>query len=63
MAIVCKSREEFRTQQKTSKMELLEKLDKIFKNTNYFCNNISLRCLTGFKCTSEEYLIWKCQEI
>ena len=61
MAIVCKSREEFRTQQKTSKMELLEKLDKIFKNTSYFCNNIYLSCLTGFKCTSEEYLLLKYQ--
>ena len=31
---------------KTSKMKLLEKIVKIFKNTNYFCNNIYLRaCL------------------
>ena len=29
---------------KTSKMKLLEKIVKVFKNTNYFCNNIYLRC-------------------
>ena len=29
---------------KTSKMKLLDKIVKIFKNTNYFCNNVCLRC-------------------
>ena len=48
---------------KTPKMELLEKTVKIFKNTNYFCNNIYLRCLAGSKYTSEEYLFWKYPEI
>ena len=42
---------------KTSKMEPLEKIVKIF------CNNIYLRCLTGFKYTSEDYLFWKYPEI
>ena len=44
-------------------MDLVEKIVKIFKNTNYFCNNISLRCLTGFKYTSKEYLLWKYSEV
>ena len=48
---------------KRSRMELLEKIVKIFKNTNYFSNNIYLRRLTGFKYISEEYSFWKYPEI
>ena len=48
---------------KRSWMELLGKIVKIFKNTNYFSNNIYLRHLTGFKYTSEEYSFWKYPEI
>ena len=44
-------------------MELLEKIVKVFINTNYFCNNIYLRCLTGLKYGPEEYLFWKQPEI
>ena len=29
---------------KTSKTQLLDKTVKIFKNTNYFCKNVYLRC-------------------
>ena len=49
MATAYKSKEEFRTQ-KT-------------KNIIYFCNNIYLRYLTGFKYVPEEYLFWKYREI
>ena len=31
----------------------------MFKNTNYFCNSLYLRCLAWFKYTTEEYLFWK----
>ena len=59
MAFVCKSRKEFRTQQ-TSKMMLLEKIVKIFKNTIF---EITFILDVGFKHTSEEYLFWKYPEI
>ena len=59
MAFVCKSRKEFRTQQ-TSKMTLLEKIVKIFKNTVF---EITFILDVGFKHTSEEYLFWKYPEI
>ena len=59
MAFVCKSRKEFRTQQ-TSKMTLLEKIVKIFKNTIF---EITFILDVGFKDTSEEYLFWKYPEI
>ena len=44
-------------------MELLEKIVKMFKDINYFCNNLHLRCLTGFEYTSEEYFFWKYPDI
>ena len=59
MAFVCKSRKEFRTQQ-TSKMTLLEKIVKIFKNTIF---EITFILDVGFKHTYEEYLFWKYPEI
>ena len=43
----------------TSKVELFEKLVKRFRNIKYFCNNLHLRCLTGFEYTSEVYLFCK----
>ena len=46
---------------KTSKMKLLEKIVKIFKNINYF--SITFILDAGFKHTSEEYLFWKYPEI
>ena len=45
---------------KTSKMKLLEKIAKIFKNTIFV---ITFILDVGFKHTSEEYLFWKYPEI
>ena len=52
-----------RAEVQTSKMELLEKIIKRFKDTNYFYNNLHLRHLAGFEYTSEEYLFRKYPEI
>ena len=42
-----------------SKTQFLEKIVKRFKDIQYFCNKLHLRCLIEFEYTSEEYLFWK----
>ena len=58
--LLCKRAEKNSDLNQTSKMELLEKIAKRFKD--YFCNKLHLRCLIGFEYISDEYLFWKYQE-
>ena len=41
---------------------ILEKIVKMVKDINYFCDKLHLRCLIGLEYTSEEYLFWKYPE-
>ena len=60
--LLCRKAEKNWELSQTSKMELLEKLVKRFKDVNYFCNKLHRRRLTGFEYISEEHLFWKYPE-
>ena len=60
---MCKRAEKNSELSQTSKTELLEKIVKIFKDINYFCDKLAVnRYLTVFEYTSQEYLFWKYPE-
>ena len=59
----CRRAGKYSALSQTSKMKLLEKTVKRFKDISYFWNNLHLKYLTGFEYTSEEYVFRKYLEI